>query len=240
MIVRSMPPASSLVFRTKGWRNWSAIIPSALRGCARSRCKTSMRLAPSSSVRSESSAVGTVDIADERFEAFWSTCERLDAVVFLHPERFPGAARLSAHRLVFSTGYPSETGIVAAQLIMSGFFTRHPKIRFVLAHGGGTLPWLLPRLDQVWSSFEDLRLQLPRRPSEAARSFLCDTLTYDAENLSLVIERIGIDRLMLGSDYPFPLMEDPPGKAITMSASLSDDEKARLSGANAERLLRGG
>ena len=186
------------------------------------------------------SAVGTVDIADERFEAFWSTCERLDAVVFLHPERFPGAARLSAHRLVFSTGYPSETGIVAAQLIMSGFFTRHPKIRFVLAHGGGTLPWLLPRLDQVWSSFEDLRLQLPRRPSEAARSFLCDTLTYDAENLSLVIERIGIDRLMLGSDYPFPLMEDPPGKAITMSASLSDDEKARLSGANAERLLRGG
>jgi aminocarboxymuconate-semialdehyde decarboxylase len=176
------------------------------------------------------SAVGTTDIADARFEPFWSACERLDAIVFLHPERFPGAARLSANRLVFSTGYPSETGITAAQLLMGGLFTRHPKLRFVLAHGGGTLPWLLPRLDQVWSSFADLQQALPQRPSEVARSFYCDTLTYDAGNLAIVMERIGADRLMMGSDYPFPLMENPPGKAIGGNAALE--------GENAKRILR--
>jgi aminocarboxymuconate-semialdehyde decarboxylase len=184
------------------------------------------------------SAVGTVDIADEQFEPFWSTCEQLDALVFLHPERFPGSGRLSAQRLVFSTGYPSETGITAAQLLMGGLFTRHPKLRFVLAHGGGSLPWLLPRLDQVWSSFADLREALPQRPSEVARNFYCDTLTYDVTNLGIVIERIGLERLMLGSDYPFPLMEDPPGKAIEASGALGMAEKASLAGENAQRILR--
>ncbi|HXP94734.1 MAG TPA: amidohydrolase family protein [Candidatus Binatia bacterium] len=183
------------------------------------------------------SAVGPVDVANERFEPFWQTCEQLDGIVFLHPERFPGAARLGAHRLVFSSGYPSETGITAAQLIMGGLFARHPKLRFVLAHGGGTLPWLLPRLDQVWSSFADLREALPQRPSQVARSFYCDTLTYDVANLAVVIERIGLERLMLGSDYPFPLMEDPPGKAIAASSTLDDECKALLAGANAARIL---
>lgn len=183
------------------------------------------------------SAVGADDLSNPRFAPFWETCERLGAVVFLHPERFPGAARLGAHRLVFSSGYPSETGITAAQLLMGGLFSRHPKLRLVLAHGGGTLPWLLPRLDQVWSSFADLQQQLPERPSKVARSFYCDTLTYDAGNLSIVAERIGIERLMLGSDYPFPLMEDPPGKAIAASGNLDDATKALLRGENAARIL---
>jgi aminocarboxymuconate-semialdehyde decarboxylase len=183
------------------------------------------------------SAVGAVDVADARFEPFWTCCERLDALVFLHPESYPGAERLREHRLVFSTGYPSETGIVAAKLIMGGLFTRHPKLRLVLAHGGGTLPWLLPRLDQVWSSFADVKQQLPDRPSVVARALYCDTLTYDPENLQVVAQRIGSDRLMMGSDYPFPLMEDPPGKAIAASRTLTDDQKGLLTGANAARIL---
>lgn len=182
------------------------------------------------------SAVGAIDIADARFEPLWETCERLDALVFLHPERFPGAARLSAQRLVFSTGYPSETGITAAQLLMGGLFTRHPRLRFVLAHGGGTLPWLLPRLDQIWTSFADVREALPSRPSEVARKFYCDTLTFDAENLRIVCERIGVEHLMMGTDYPFPLREDPPGKAIAAS-TLSTEQKRLLDGENAWAIL---
>jgi aminocarboxymuconate-semialdehyde decarboxylase len=182
------------------------------------------------------SAVGAVDIADARFEPLWDVCEKLGALVFLHPERFPGAARLSANRLVFSAGYPSETGITAAQLLMGGLFTRHPRLRFVLAHGGGTLPWLLPRLDQIWTSFADVREALPARPSDVARAFYCDTLTFDAENLAIVCERIGLEHLMMGTDYPFPLREDPPGKAIAASA-LSAAQKALLDGGNAAAIL---
>lgn len=183
------------------------------------------------------SAVGEANLADPRYEPFWTQCEKLDAIVFVHPETFPGSARFRAHRLVFSTGYPSETGVTGAQLIMGGLFTRHPKLRMVLAHGGGTLPYLLPRLDQVWSSFDDLQQAQPTRPSEVARNFYCDTLTYDAENLGVVIERIGLDRLMLGTDYPFPLMEYPPGKAIGLAHGLSDEQRAALAGENARRIV---
>jgi aminocarboxymuconate-semialdehyde decarboxylase len=140
-------------------------------------------------------------------------------------------------QMVISTGYPSETGIAAARLLMTGIFTRHPKLRIVLAHGGGTLPWLLPRLDRIWSIDEKIQAVLPKRPSEVARAFYGDTLTFDAENLALVAKRFGSDHLVAGSDYPFAVMEDPPG-AVISTTSFDDATRTALRSGNAQRLLQ--
>jgi aminocarboxymuconate-semialdehyde decarboxylase len=169
---------------------------------------------------------------------FWERCAARDAIVFVHPESAPGFERLQFMQMVISTGYPSETGIAAARLLMTGIFTRHPKLRVVLAHGGGTLPWLLPRLDRIWNIDEKIRAVLPACPSATARAFYADTLVFDPDNLALVAKRFGSDHLVVGSDYPFAVMEDPPGAVVATVASFDDATRSALRSGNAKRLLR--
>jgi len=180
------------------------------------------------------------DLDHPSFLPFWERCDALGAIVFMHPESAPGFDRLRMHTMVISTGYPSETGIAAAKLVMAGIPEKFPQLRLVLAHGGGTLPWLLPRLDRIWTVNENVRKALPTRPSTAARALYCDTLTFDAENLALVARRIGAEHLMIGSDYPFVVMEDPPGAVLDGAVEFDEATKHAFRRDNALRLLQEG
>jgi len=177
------------------------------------------------------------NLDDPGLEPFWQACEEVGAVIFVHPASVFSPERTSKYRLVFSVGYTSETGIAAASVVMSGLLERHPGLHLCFAHGGGTFPWLLPRLDRTWQVFDDVKSMTATKPSEVAKWLTYDTLTYDPVNLHLLIDRLGADRLVMGTDYPFPLREEPPGVVIDTLADLSDQARAAMLGRNALRFL---
>jgi aminocarboxymuconate-semialdehyde decarboxylase len=172
--------------------------------------------------------VGGKNLDDPALEPFWHACIEVKAAIFVHPEAVLAPERTSKYRMVFSMGYPSETGIAAAAVVMSGLLDRHRGLRLCFAHGGGTFPWLLPRLDQTWRVFEDVRTVTAKKPSETAHLLSYDTLVFDAMNMRLLIDRLGADRLIMGTDYPFPLGEIPPGAVIDALDGLSHEERTAV------------
>jgi aminocarboxymuconate-semialdehyde decarboxylase len=177
------------------------------------------------------------NLDDPALEPFWQACEEVGAAIFVHPASVFAPERTSKYRLVFAVGYTSETGIAASSIVMSGLLERHPTLRLCFAHGGGTFPWLLPRLDQAWRTFDDVRSALTQPPSQVAKQLSYDTLTYDTMNLRMLIDRLGVDRLLMGTDYPFPLREEPPGSVIGTLADLTQQDRAAMLGLNALRFL---
>jgi aminocarboxymuconate-semialdehyde decarboxylase len=177
------------------------------------------------------------NLDDEELEPFWQACIEVGAAVFVHPASVLAPERTEKYRMAYSIGYTTETGIAAASVIMSGLLDRYPELRLCFAHGGGTLPWLLPRLDQTWHTFEEVRATIASRPSDMAKLLTYDTLTYDTINLRLLIERLGVERLVMGSDYPFPLREAPAGKVIDDLVGVSMEMRERMLGRNALRFL---
>jgi aminocarboxymuconate-semialdehyde decarboxylase len=182
-------------------------------------------------------AVEGKNLDDPALEPFWQTCEQVGAAIFVHPEAVLAPERTSKYRMLYSVGYTTETGIAAAAIVMSGLLDRHPGLRICFAHGGGIFPWLLPRLDQTWNVFEDVKAMTSRKPSETAKLLTYDTLTYDSNNLALLIERLGVDRLVMGSDYPFALREVPPGAVVNAVDTLRAEEREAMLGYNALRFL---
>jgi aminocarboxymuconate-semialdehyde decarboxylase len=177
------------------------------------------------------------NLDDPALEPFWHACLEVKAAIFVHPEAVLAPERTSKYHLRFSMGYTSETGIAAASVVMSGLLDRHPELRLCFAHGGGTFPWLLPRLDQTWHVFEAVRAVTAKKPSESARLLSYDTLVFDSMNLRLLIDRLGADRLIMGTDYPFPLGETLPGAVIDALEGISQEERAGMRGQNAWRFL---
>lgn len=177
------------------------------------------------------------NLDDPALEPFWQACVETGAAIFVHPATVLAPERTSKYRMTYSVGYTTETGIAAAAIVMSGLMNRYPSLRLCFAHGGGTFPWLLPRLDQVWQTFDDVKAGTPRKPSEVAKLLTYDTLTYDTTNLRFLIDRCGGDRLVMGTDYPFPLREEPPGKVIDAVENLSPEQRVGMLGQNALRFL---
>jgi aminocarboxymuconate-semialdehyde decarboxylase len=157
---------------------------------------------------------GQRELGDASFDQFFDAAAELGAVVLVHPADTTLDPRLAALGIAFGAGMPTETGIAAAALLTSGALPRRrPGVRLCLAHGGGTLPWLLPRLDRG-ELIKDQGTPPERLPSALARSLYSDSLTYDEHSLLLAAQRYGAGHVVLGTDYPFAAAETPPGAVL--------------------------
>lgn len=167
---------------------------------------------------------------------FFEMCQTWDVPLFVHPWETLGRERMPRHNLMYTVGMPSETALAAASLILGGVIEKFPRLKICFAHGGGSFPYILPRLDQGWKVWPHLRLT-DQPPSVYAKQFYFDSLTYDPLNIPYMMKRFGEDRIMMGSDYPFLLRETPPGDVIDHTLELTDAQKRALLGENALRFL---
>lgn len=180
--------------------------------------------------------VGERELGDDSLDPFFDEAAELGALVFVHPADVTLDPRLSRLGIPFGAGMPSETGIAAAGLLTSGAVARRrPGVRLCLAHGGGTLPWLLPRLDKG-ERIKNADVPDAALPSTLARLLGSDSLTYDVSSLLLAVRRYGAEHVYLGTDYPFAAMEDPTG-AVLMGDEISDQLKAAIGRDNALALM---
>jgi aminocarboxymuconate-semialdehyde decarboxylase len=140
------------------------------------------------------------------------------------------------HYLWNAVGNPLETTVTAAHMVMAGVLEAHPRLKVLLAHGGGALLALRGRLRHAHSFQPDARQVLRERVDASLRRFLYDTVTHDADLLRGLIDYVGPEHVVLGSDYPFDMGVERPADSVR-SLNLDADDEAAIAGGNALRLL---
>jgi aminocarboxymuconate-semialdehyde decarboxylase len=161
------------------------------------------------------SNINDVNLDEPRFFPIYEAAQRLDMAIFVHPWNMMGAKQMSKYWLPWLVGMPAETNRAICSIIFGGVFERFPKLRFAFAHGGGSFPANIGRIDRGFDVRPDLTaLDNNVKPSNYVGKFYVDSLIHDERFLKYVIDLIGEDKVCMGSDYPFPLGEDVPGEEI--------------------------
>lgn len=173
---------------------------------------------------------------DPEILRFLEAAAKMDVPIFVHPWATIGVDRMSRHHFMYSIGMPSETALAAGSLIFSGILDKYPNLKICFSHGGGSLPYLLPRIDKAWEVWPHIRTT-EQPPSHYAKKLYYDSLVYDPRNLQYMLERFGADRIIAGSDYPFLLREVPAGKVVEKLENLSEEEVKQMLGKNAIEFL---
>jgi aminocarboxymuconate-semialdehyde decarboxylase len=146
-----------------------------------------------------------------------------------------GASRLSRYFLNNLIGNPLENAIAASSLVFGGVLDRHPDLHICLPHGGGHFPYQIGRLDRGFAVKPESQEHIQRPPSDYLRRFWYDTLIFRPDSLRLLAEVVGRDRLVYGTDYPFPL-RDPNGVSV-VEAAFPDAQLPDLWGRTALTLV---
>jgi len=179
--------------------------------------------------------VGERDLDDEHLVQFLTHCAGHHIPVLVHPWDMMGGKRMKKWMLPWLVAMPAETQLGMLSLILSGALERIPaSLKICFAHGGGSFAWLLGRVDNAWRHRDIVREDCPQLPSSYARRFHVDSAVFDAGALRLLTEVMGSERVMLGSDSPFPLGEQHIGSLVREAPFLDDAARARILRGNAE------
>jgi aminocarboxymuconate-semialdehyde decarboxylase len=177
------------------------------------------------------------DLDDAQFEAIFARIEELDLPVFLHPLGPPiGGKRMQPYSFTNMLAFPFDTTTAACHLIFGGVMDRHPKLKVNLPHAGGVLPTLIGRLDHGFRSVEAMK-RLAQAPSSYLRRFTYDTITHSKPVMEFVISQVGVDRIMMGSDYCFEVGVERPVQFVEQ-LDLSAEERRMILRGTAAQLLK--
>ena len=178
--------------------------------------------------------VGDKNLDDEGLITFLQHAASIDAPVLVHPWDMMSPERMPKYMLQWLVAMPAETQLSILSLILSGAFERLPEsLKLCFAHGGGSFAFILGRVDNAWENRDIVRQHCPHRPSSYVNRFYVDSIVFDEDALTLLTNTMGNNRVMLGSDYPFPLGEQQIGNLVRNTPSFNDITKQQILGTNA-------
>ncbi len=181
--------------------------------------------------------VGEKNLDDPGIQTFLHHCADEGAPVLVHPWDMMGRERMPNYMMPWTVAMPAETQLSVVAMILSGAFDRLPdSLRICFAHGGGSFAFLLGRMENAWQHHPVARGNCKLSPKSYVNRFYVDSAVFDEGALQLLMQTMGEDQVMLGSDYPFPLGEERVGKLIRESA-ISGQAKQKLLGTNAEKFF---
>lgn len=178
--------------------------------------------------------VNQQNLDDPALFPVFEAAQALGAALFVHPWDMVGKERMSRYWLPWLVGMPAETCLAICSLMFGAVFERLPRLRICFAHGGGSFAGTFGRIAHGHQARPDLvAVDCARPPAEYLGRFYVDSLVHDADMLRYLLRLVGPDRVALGSDYPFPLGEHPPGALIDALPELDQGIRRRLLADNA-------
>lgn len=176
-------------------------------------------------------------LTDPAFAPIWQAIDDRGLPVLVHPTAPPGVAAMGMHefQLTASIGFTTDTSLAVARMIYDGFFDRYPNLKLIAAHGGGTLPYLIGRLDICFDNIPACREKLRERPSRVMRRIYVDSVVFRQDSLEQAISVCGTDNVLYGSDYPHSI-GDMVG-CLSRVDALPGDVREKVRGFNAQRVF---
>lgn len=173
------------------------------------------------------SNINDVNLSDPALFPVFKAAEELGAAIFIHPWDMMGKGKIDKYWLPWLVGMPAECSRAICSLIFGGVLEKLPKLRVAIAHGGGSFPSTLGRIEHGFVSRPDLcAIDNDVNPREYLKRIYIDSLVHDPQVMRFIIEMFGAQRIALGSDYPFPLGEQVPGTLIeSLKLSRADQEQ---------------
>lgn len=188
------------------------------------RCITQLKM-PGLEIGSN---INGINLSDEQFFPFYKRAEELGCALFVHPWEMMGEQQMQQYWLPWLVGMPAETSRAICSMIFGGVLEAFPNLRVAFAHGGGSFPATIGRIEHGFNVRPDLvQIDNAVNPRNYIGKFWIDSLVHDDKTLQFIVDVMGADRICLGSDYPFPLGESIPGKLVG-DMNFSDDVKEKM------------
>jgi aminocarboxymuconate-semialdehyde decarboxylase len=182
--------------------------------------------------------VGPKNLDDEGLITFMQHCSSEDIPVFVHPWDMLGGERTARYMMAWTVAMPAETQLSIVSMILGGAFDRISRdLKLCFAHGGGSFVFLLGRLDNAWLHRDIARGKSEHPPSHYLDRFSLDSAVFDEGALRLLVEKMGEDRVMFGTDYPFPLGEQKMGSLVREASVISGQAKQKILAGNASEFF---
>lgn len=184
--------------------------------------------------------VDGIDLDDQGLEPFWAAAEELRALVLVHPYASLAGRGVSRYNLSNTVGNPAESTVAVGHLIFGGVLERHPGLQLCVVHGGGFAPYQLGRWDHAFRHDErGAATHLTRPPSHWLRQLHFDTVLHSAAALRYLLDVVGLDRVVLGSDYPFRMGDPEPVKTVEAVPGLDEADRGKVLRGNLAAVLDG-
>ncbi|MEO7176456.1 MAG: amidohydrolase family protein [Saprospiraceae bacterium] len=183
------------------------------------------------------SNINDVNLNEKQFFPFYEAAEKMGAAIFVHPWNIMGKGSIAKYWLPWLVGMPAETARAICSMIFGGVFEQFPKLRVAFAHGGGSFPATIGRIEHGFRVRPDLvAIDNPHEPRHYLGKFYIDSLVHDERILDYLVDIMGADKIALGTDYPFPLGELQPGALIDQMVYADHVKQRLLSGTALEWL----